>query len=113
MSKAQFAPGSPNVSPYIPEGPPAPRPYRDLCSTCNHAETCGSRSTPERPILFCELFEVFAPAPTAAPVAAPPERTASGQGAVEHKGLCVNCENRQECTMARPEGGIWHCEEYR
>ena len=112
MSNTQSAPGSTNVSPYIPESPPSSLPYRDLCSTCNHAEACGSRSTPERPILFCEWFDVFIPAPTPAPVAAPPERSASGQGAFEHRGLCVNCENREDCTMAKPEGGVWHCEEY-
>ena len=112
MSEKPVDPASTGASPYIPEGPPAPRSYRDLCSTCSHERACGSRSTPERPILFCELFEVLAPAPTAAPVAAPPEPPASGQG-VEHRGLCVNCDSRHECTMARPEVGVWHCEEYR
>lgn len=112
MSKKPRAPASTGASPYVPERPPAPRTYRDLCSTCSHKRACGSRSTPERPILFCELFEVLAPAPTAASVAVPPERPAVGRGVIGHKGLCVNCESRQECTMARPAGGIWHCEEY-
>ena len=113
MSETRSALGSTYVSPYVPASPPPPRPYRDLCSTCIHAEACGSRSSPERPILFCELFEVFVAIPTAAPMTAPPERPASGQGAGQHRGLCVNCENREECTMAGPEGGIWHCGEYR
>ena len=113
MSEKPVDPTSTGASSYIPESPPPGRPYRDLCSTCSHERACGSRSTPERPILFCELFEVFVAVPTAGAAAAPPERPAGGRGAVEHKGLCVNCENRQECTMARPEGGIWHCEEYR
>jgi len=112
MSKKPAASDSTGASPYIPESPPPPRPYRDLCSTCSHKKTCGSRSTPERPILFCELFEVFAPTPTAAPIAAASESPARGRS-VEHRGLCVNCENRHECTMTRPEGGVWHCEEYR
>jgi len=30
-----------------------------------------------------------------------------------YKGLCVNCENRETCRLAKSEGGIWHCEEYR
>jgi len=29
------------------------------------------------------------------------------------KGLCVNCDHRFECRLPRPEGGVWHCEEYR
>jgi hypothetical protein len=28
------------------------------------------------------------------------------------KGLCVNCANRHTCLFPKPEGGVWHCEEY-
>jgi hypothetical protein len=28
-------------------------------------------------------------------------------------GLCRNCENRRTCAFPKPEGGIWHCEEYQ
>lgn len=30
----------------------------------------------------------------------------------EHRGLCVNCANRETCLYPKPEGGVWHCEEY-
>ena len=30
----------------------------------------------------------------------------------EFKGLCVNCANRHTCLFPKPEGGVWHCEEY-
>jgi len=114
MSTERPDSGSAAASPYVPEAPAAPRPYRDLCSTCRHQEACGSRSTPERPILFCEMFEALGAKPAAArPAAADAGAAASGQGAARHIGLCANCESRQTCTMARPEGGVWHCEEYR
>jgi len=29
------------------------------------------------------------------------------------KGLCINCENRNTCKFIKPNGGVWHCEEYR
>jgi (2Fe-2S) ferredoxin len=29
------------------------------------------------------------------------------------KGICINCENRHTCKFIRPDGGVWHCEEYR
>jgi len=29
------------------------------------------------------------------------------------KGLCINCENRSTCKYIKPNGGVWHCEEYR
>jgi hypothetical protein len=91
----------------------APRPYRDLCSTCNHAKACGGRSTPEHPIFFCEEFEAFVPAmsPESAPAA--PARPTEGHIASAHTGLCMNCDNAETCTSPKPEGGVWHCEEYR
>ena len=108
MSNTQFGAGPAGMSHGIPQRRPA-RAYRDLCSTCSQAEACGGRSTPERPILFCELFEVAVPASAANPR----ERPSHRHGAAEHTGLCVNCENREDCTMARPKGGVWHCEEYQ
>ena len=113
MSEKQPAPPSSGVSPYVPRSPSAPRQYRDLCSTCNHAGTCDPRSTAEHPIFFCEMFEAFVPASVVAPTTTGPERQANPAGMVGLKGLCINCEHRESCSMHRPEGGIWHCEEYR
>jgi hypothetical protein len=31
---------------------------------------------------------------------------------VKLTGLCMNCENRRVCTHPKPEGGVWHCENY-
>ncbi|MGQ9708129.1 MAG: hypothetical protein ACUVUR_04565 [bacterium] len=31
----------------------------------------------------------------------------------EYKGLCLNCENRKDCSIRNNEIGVWHCEEYR
>ena len=86
---------------------------RDICSTCNHAETCGHRGTPERPIYFCEEFEAFAPATTTGAETRAPDEPSNRQINSEYKGLCVNCEHRETCQMPKPEGGVWHCEEYR
>ena len=30
----------------------------------------------------------------------------------KYKGLCVNCEHRETCTLPKPKSGVWHCEEY-
>jgi glutamate dehydrogenase (NAD(P)+) len=29
-----------------------------------------------------------------------------------YKGLCANCGKDETCTISRPEGGVWRCEEY-
>jgi len=86
--------------------------YRDLCSTCNHAPTCGNRSTPEKPVFYCEEFDNYVPVTvkkTSVSASAPAEMIDSDK----YKGLCSNCENRETCILPKPEGGIWHCEEYR
>lgn len=32
--------------------------------------------------------------------------------ASELPGLCRNCARLVDCTYPRPEGGVWHCDEY-
>ena len=113
MPSEHSAPDPTDVLSYAAPGPSGAGSYRDLCSTCNHAEACRGRSTPERPIFFCELFESFVPASAAPAAPAAPRPAAPSKDAKEHKGLCMNCENRQTCSLPRPAGGVWHCEEYR
>ena len=84
--------------------------HRDLCSTCNHASVCATRSLPDKPVFYCEEFDAYVAVPDRAtsPTATSP-RGSSGK----HKGLCSNCEDHETCPIPKPEGGIWHCEEYR
>jgi len=28
------------------------------------------------------------------------------------KGLCLTCARKKTCLHPKPEGGVWHCEEY-
>lgn len=87
--------------------------YRDLCSSCDNAEEHAARGRPRRPIYFCEEFEVFTAAPTARLAGADKAMPGETHGDSGRMGLCVNCENARTCTLPMPEGGIWHCEEYR
>lgn len=96
------------------------RAHRGLCSACRNDPTCTYPRDPGRPVVQCLDFEGY--------VAAPPKAT-GGNGSrpdnsrvrstMEEKysgkymGLCRNCENRGTCTFSKPEGGVWHCEEYR
>ena len=91
-----------------------PETHRDLCCTCNCAATCINRGTPERPKFYCEQFDSYIPRSLVSKKVA--SRAASGDknGSDEskYKGLCLNCENRETCTLSRSHGGVWHCEEY-
>jgi len=87
----------------------------DLCVSCNEAEICAiPAESSRRPKHFCEEFDNYtansrprygANLPQHRPVVFTTETA-------KYKGLCVNCENRAECSLSRTEGGIWHCEEY-
>ena len=90
--------------------------YPRLCCTCKHASTCTLPRDPQRPSFYCEEFEIESipakrkagedkPQPTASFV------TAEESGSLI--GLCRDCENHQTCAFPRPEGGVWHCEEYQ
>ena len=87
--------------------------HLDLCRTCNHVATCMNRGTSERPKFYCEQFDAWVPLSPApfnrSGVNAPREGVPSSQ----YKGLCFNCEDRETCALSRPDGGVWHCEEYR
>jgi hypothetical protein len=93
--------------------------YRGLCSTCNGASTCTFPRDPERPIMHCDELDSYqgdtvtvkkvAPVEPAGPKAV---SEAAQKELRKYKGLCVNCENRETCTFPKPEGGVWHCDEY-
>ncbi len=94
--------------------------YQGLCSCCKFTLACTYNRNPEHPILQCEEFDgiIFVPLRTSIP-----KKTSltnlqkdpfpSDEAFQQHSGLCTNCEERTTCTYPKPEGGVWHCEEYR
>ena len=90
--------------------------YRDICSTCKSSQNCTFPKNPQKPVLNCEEFEVA----TCPPVKTTrkdesPETTsvnAEDEDSGKFIGLCSNCYNRKTCVFPKPEGGVWHCEEY-
>jgi len=97
-----------------------PRKFNDLCSTCSLGPACAYRQASARPVWYCNEYEHTVPAfmsradtrksqKRSSDNPAPKQSLADGQ----FKGLCQNCENRETCLLPKPEGGVWHCEEYR
>jgi hypothetical protein len=66
-----------------------------VCVTCSKAPWCGHRIGEPVKEASCEDFEKL-----------------KGRPGKAHRGLCVNCDRREGCTLPRPPGGVWHCEEY-
>lgn len=91
--------------------------YRGLCSTCKHAPTCTFPRDLQRPAFYCEEFEIEIVSSSKTFKYGIPESTASSTTVAEESteliGLCNDCEGRQTCVFPKPEGGIWHCEEYQ
>ncbi|MEN6450693.1 MAG: hypothetical protein ABFC96_09395 [Thermoguttaceae bacterium] len=92
------------------EAPPpaAARDHRDLCSICMYAAECIHPGTIDRPKVYCELFDVDVETLVAEQKVAKADVEARDLAG----GLCCNCENRERCTIHKPEGTVWHCEEY-
>ena len=67
---------------------------QSICLECKLVGVCKERRTRPQPIKECKNFVSYKSSP-------------------EILGLCVNCENRDTCKLRKPEGGVWHCEEYR
>jgi hypothetical protein len=86
----------------------------DLCITCNHYQICSTRRDRKRPIWFCEEFDNYVPIKE---MKIKTDSKASFKTVKkemqQYKGLCINCENRENCKLHKPNGGIWHCEEYQ
>ncbi|PKK82156.1 MAG: hypothetical protein CVT49_15160 [candidate division Zixibacteria bacterium HGW-Zixibacteria-1] len=90
-----------------------------LCSSCNNVGTCFYRAKRGFDAIYCETFDNLI---TSTPgddsrdytTAVSGEAVSDADGVpVQLKGLCVNCADRDCCTLPKLEGGVWHCEEYR
>ncbi len=82
-----------------------------LCSTCVNAGFCIHLKARARGAVQCELFDQGA-------VVVDVERVPSLAELVAREpsapclGLCSTCDLVDQCMLARPQGGVWHCEEY-
>ncbi len=91
--------------------------YGGLCANCQYASECTFPRLPERPVRHCEEFKGIESG----------EGRHSAEGSyllrsgfdseeIDYRrkmGLCFNCAIRRTCSYPKPEGGVWHCEEYR
>jgi hypothetical protein len=81
-----------------------------LCSTCNNKPSCVYRESRGKDAIYCEMFDSYTNGhrDSSASVKVVAESKPSGK----YKGLCANCLHKEACVLNKPEGGVWHCEEY-
>ena len=99
---------------------PGKDPGLGLCALCSNRETCVFPRS-QAVLLNCDELdypdgETCLRTPRAKRKtirAAAPERKAdSASGPGDFLGLCSTCEIREKCVFPKPEGGVWHCEEF-
>ena len=86
---------------------------RGLCLTCRHTSTCTFPRSKDRPVHFCEEFDGEEDKP--ALTAVHHEKVLDQEALADREkypGICSTCEKRETCTFPKPEGGVWHCEEF-
>jgi len=87
----------------------------EVCSACKHEFDCTYPTNAGVTALQCDEFETGA----ATTVRGNGRKTKAAAGnlrveaTIAGKGLCSNCENYASCAYPKPEGGVWHCEEYQ
>ncbi len=87
-----------------------------LCLTCNNAPACYYHAR-RGPALFCEMFDDYVKSALRDEEQPLLSRADSGirttaEDMAKYVGLCVNCGHRATCRYPKPEGGLWHCEDY-
>jgi len=94
--------------------------HAGLCATCRNASGCTFPRDSRRPVLLCDEYEPVASALKSDGCKGKPQSNApicrpqlKDDDSWKRMGLCVNCEGRDTCTFPKPEGGVWHCEEYQ
>ena len=93
--------------------------FNDLCSTCIHKTICTLHKNYAKPVWHCNEYDDFVLTPKNNPVKekepkkkSMPTHSKENDDSEKYKGLCVNCDNRENCLRPMPDEGIWHCEEY-
>ena len=85
--------------------------FYGICVNCLHDLECAHRQNPDKPILFCEQYDVLAR--HVAKLEVKTKKPESQEYVNNFQGLCKNCDSRANCRFPAQEGGIWHCEEYQ
>ena len=91
---------------------------RGICSSCMRADACQYTNSARQVTLNCDEYAgrvEHAPNNPGSVSMNSSQRLVREEQNRAHKalGLCRSCEGARSCTFPKPEGGVWHCEEYR
>ena len=81
------------------------RNVRGICASCKFGPECPLHHG--TPVLQCGQFVACDYAPHRSVHSPEPMHE------VTDAGLCARCEVEGDCTLSRPESGVWYCEAFR
>lgn len=84
---------------------------RSLCRDCASGQGCSLHGEGRLSVIECEEFDGGNHRHTTKRAATRPAARKSNPSG--YMGLCADCLNSMTCMFPKPEGGIWHCEEFR
>ena len=85
-----------------------------LCVTCIHADDCVHMRKSASPVQQCNEFAVSHDPDnkkTATDTIAETNRVEPQDEL--YRGLCMNCDERNNCGPTKTRSGVWQCEEYK
>jgi len=86
--------------------------YQGVCESCVQKDICVFKKNVAQAVLSCDEYE-FEPASGSTGLAGAENAAVRRELKVEFKGLCANCDVRNDCNIPKPTEGVWHCVEYR
>ncbi len=92
--------------------------YKGLCLYCKFSSECTFPRDQEKPVYHCEEFDDDISEDQRLSVNKYMQGVIdslydSPEPSPKALGLCCICENWDNCSFPKPEGGVWHCEEYK
>jgi len=87
--------------------------FYGICANCIHARRCRFSLNANRPVHFCDHYEVNGKVPTDLSPEPSRRRTRpEGWADGRFRGLCVDCVKRFDCEISGTESGVWRCRDY-
>jgi hypothetical protein len=94
--------------------------YGGLCASCVEGPNCTFPKDLDHPPIECGEYVPFPPSQAKVTIElSKTDRLRANRLVTEtadsgkFPGLCASCDKQTGCTFPKPEGGVWHCVEYR
>ena len=82
-----------------------------LCKICTRLLICDRARDHNKKVYYCEDFQKSVKILLSNQVSKSENSSKQKENDMQN-GLCRICQNRKDCNIKIPEGGLWHCENF-